>query len=137
MQLTRVLDASKAFLILNEIKGDIMVWHKVWTWNKRVNGQNDEQPLDPEVFFHTFLEVPLFKRQYRPAGVQYRTKNGYACETWGSGVAASYTSTTYSTLVGANNYCRNPYLAALLVRKTWKDMECEGSGGDIHTPYML
>eukprot|EP00435_Cladocopium_sp_Y103_P051928 s261_g16.t1 len=43
-------------------------------------------------------------------GVQYRTKNGYACETWGSGVAASYTSTTYSNLVGANNYCRNPYL---------------------------
>jgi len=45
-------------------------------------------------------------------GVQYRTKNGYACETWGSGVAASYTSTTYSNLVGANNYCRNPYLAS-------------------------
>jgi len=44
-------------------------------------------------------------------GVQYRTINGYACETWGSGVAASYTSATYSTLSGASNYCRNPYLS--------------------------
>lgn len=44
-------------------------------------------------------------------GVQYRTKSGYACETWGSGVASSYTNPPYTTLAGAQNYCRNPYVA--------------------------
>ena len=50
-----------------------------------------------------------------PPGVQYRTKSGYACETWGSGVASSYTNPPYTTLAGAQNYCRNPYVAARLV----------------------
>ena len=48
--------------------------------------------------------------------VQYRTTNGLACETWGEGVAAAYTSSTYSVLSGAKNYCRNPYLVSGLHR---------------------
>ena len=63
------------------------------------------------------LSAVFFEECLWPPGVQYRTKSGYACETWGSGVAASYNSTTYSNLASANNYCRNPYLAA------WRQMQ--------------
>jgi hypothetical protein len=81
------------------------------------------------LFFSILFRYPL-AASGSPAGVQYRTKNGYACETWGSGVAASYTSTTYSNLVGANNYCRNPYLATCFAGE-----EKAVKGGGIHIPY--
>ena len=66
------------------------------------------QPWSP---WNVELEFSAFS-----AGVQYRTINGHACETWGSGAAASYTSATYSTLNGASNHCRNPYLETCLFK---------------------